>query len=902
MRIHRVALRDFRGVDRADVVLDPDGVTVIQGPNEVGKSSIADAIDMLLDDLDSSTRSRVRDAQPVGRDVGPWVEMEVTTGPYRFMYSKQWIRQPATQLRITEPAPEQLTGRAAHERVQQILDDTTDRALFGALRQQQGVALDQAALEGNATLAGALDRAASGSPAPTSDGDSVLFDAIVAERAIDTTAAGRPNAARIAVAGSVTACRAVADEADAALAGLEERAEHHRRITAEIAEKARHDAAHAAGVADMEARLAEINAREALVREREAATDRAESAARDAERLLADRQALAAEVTRAEAEVAEIAEEAARADAGIAGARADRDGAAAALLGAQEARVDAEARLAVASADADHQRDVLDRQMLFERRDRAARAEADIGESSAFLESCRITSDLLDAIEQTALTEAEARGRAGAPALELHVTALAAIHLEIAGEAYALAPGQDIRTGVDAGAELRVPGVVRVRVDDRRGRDDTVAEARRAAHALRVQLEHVGVQGDEGVFAARALDRRRRDEEGRLATARAARDDAVRDLTLDALTDKMTRCEARIADYTHNRTADAAVPADLDAANVTRAAIADMVSAAGRDEVVAREAHAAADTAVRGLEEGVQRRTGRMEMVQGRLADAGGAVAAARARVGDAALREQAQRLRGGAKAAARSAREAAAALAADDPVSVRSLVDNARDALERLRRERQDLEVDAVRLSAEIAMQGDEGLAARAAAAHAALGCAEDGHRAVERRATAAEVLHECFARHRDIAQRTYVAPFRDEVERLARLVFGPSVSVEVDHSTLRITSRTLAGVTVPFEALSGGAREQLAVIGRLACAILVAPDGGGNGGTGAPVIFDDALGYSDPGRLQSLGAAIATAGRRCQVIVLTCMPDRYAGVGSARVVRLDPDAAQPPMDPETA
>ncbi|MEO2057571.1 MAG: hypothetical protein ABGX38_01800, partial [Thermoleophilia bacterium] len=127
-------------------------------------------------------------------------------------------------------------------------------------------------------------------------------------------------------------------------------------------------------------------------------------------------------------------------------------------------------------------------------------------------------------------------------------------------------------------------------------------------------------------------------------------------------------------------------------------------------------------------------------------------------------------------------------------------------------------------------------------------------------------------------------VAPFREAVENLGRLVFGPGVTFEVDHATLQVISRSADGATVPVDALSGGAREQLAVIGRLAAASLVSDDAHG----GAPVIIDDALGYSDPERLEGLGAALSEAGRRSQVIVLTCMPERYSRIGSARTIRL--------------
>jgi len=84
----------------------------------------------------------------------------------------------------------------------------------------------------------------------------------------------------------------------------------------------------------------------------------------------------------------------------------------------------------------------------------------------------------------------------------------------------------------------------------------------------------------------------------------------------------------------------------------------------------------------------------------------------------------------------------------------------------------------------------------------------------------------------------------------------------------------------TLPFEALSVGAQEQLGILARLAAARIVAEQGG------VPLIIDDALGFSDPSRLETMGAAIAAAGRDCQIIILTCTPGRFTHVGSAEVV----------------
>ena len=57
---------------------------------------------------------------------------------------------------------------------------------------------------------------------------------------------------------------------------------------------------------------------------------------------------------------------------------------------------------------------------------------------------------------------------------------------------------------------------------------------------------------------------------------------------------------------------------------------------------------------------------------------------------------------------------------------------------------------------------------------------------------------------------------------------------------------------------------------------------------GGGAVLILDDALGYTDRERLKLMGAVLAKAGKECQIIILTCVPDRYSNIGDATVVRL--------------
>ena len=51
MKLLRVRLRHFRGIDERELVFAREGVTLVTGPNEIGKSSFAEALDLLFEDL-----------------------------------------------------------------------------------------------------------------------------------------------------------------------------------------------------------------------------------------------------------------------------------------------------------------------------------------------------------------------------------------------------------------------------------------------------------------------------------------------------------------------------------------------------------------------------------------------------------------------------------------------------------------------------------------------------------------------------------------------------------------------------------------------------------------------------------------------------------------------------------
>jgi len=254
----------------------------------------------------------------------------------------------------------------------------------------------------------------------------------------------------------------------------------------------------------------------------------------------------------------------------------------------------------------------------------------------------------------------------------------------------------------------------------------------------------------------------------------------------------------------------------------------------------------------------------------------------ARARIPDDELKEKLDKSTKEVRFQEGSFRDAENALKIKGPEKVKTLMETAKGSLLTVQKKRKNAQTGLTEVQTRLKVLGEDGLHEQLHAAESRLEPVRRESAALVRRASAARLLFETMKDERDKARRAYVAPLREKIEQLGRLLFNDTFEVEVSED-LVITSRTLGGATVSFDSLSGGTREQLSLIARLACAMIVGKDGGG-----APLILDDALGYTDPERLKLMGAVLAKAGQACQIIILTCMPDRYRNVGEAAVVRM--------------
>ncbi len=155
------------------------------------------------------------------------------------------------------------------------------------------------------------------------------------------------------------------------------------------------------------------------------------------------------------------------------------------------------------------------------------------------------------------------------------------------------------------------------------------------------------------------------------------------------------------------------------------------------------------------------------------------------------------------------------------------------------------------------------------------------------DRRGAAIALLHRLFSEGRDAIYQNLAQPLADRISGYLECLFGAGTEIRVTLTDEGIEGLDLIRPGDPafgFDALSGGAREQVAAAVRLAMAEILAA---GHDDC-LPVVFDDAFAFTDPTRIASLQRMLDLAAQRgLQVIVLSCTPGDYSGLG-AKVIRL--------------
>ncbi len=878
MRLHRLHIENFKAIDTRELCVPDTGVVVVQGRNEVGKTSMIEAFDALISYKDNSKHKKLRDAKPVDRDEPIVVEAEFTVAGERVVYRKQWFKQTATTLRFVA-GPQQgrtVTGGEAHDTATALWENS-DTTLWEAMRVMQTSQVEAVGFGGSTVLRRALEARAGGTSMEDPEADSLVERV---QREADrywTATRNKPNAEYRGLQIAAENARAEARSTEDALAEVADTESELATVLDDLAHLDQVVDGHRAEADALAGQLAAVQAAQAALAEAEQAVERATRgceavAVRHEQRadLREQVEAAGSEVERLEAAIAQAEDEL------------------------------APARERAAAADAAHQ----EAQQAW---DRARDLDRLAGDDRAHLLSLgrlgdlRVTLDKLDALRTriSGLRETDDRAVTQQQLTELDRAVDAARSARIAvdvGSAQLsvtpLAGGGTLlvddesrqvtdpwTTAVVRETTIEIPGQWRITVAPESATESRADAARAADQAVTDLLATLGVDDPE---QARTRHLEAETAARGIADAEADRDAILRRDDEATLRDEYEQLATRTATYESARSADTDLPESLAEAE-TRAAAAAETLAEARTSLVA--AHTAANTTRDDLADRSTRRqqlAGELTNQQATLAARAAALETARAKEGDEDLDLALLAARRAVATAEAEAEAVTKELQGLDAETVTARHEYETTALASGQKRQAGLRDKRSELNVKLTVMGRDERQAAYDRAQTTLAAAERALEATQRRAEAALLLERTLVGHQRAVRASYVAPFRERIEELGRATYGdPGFEVTVADD-LTVTERRLRGTTLAFDQLSTGAKEQLVILIRLATAMLVDPV------EGVPVMLDDALGHSDRHRLQTICRALSLASQTSQVILFTCHTDRYAGLPGAELVEV--------------
>ena len=874
MKLLTLTLENWRGVSASHIEFD-GGVTLIEGPNEVGKSSLVEALRMLFQVKSGSQAAQVKAVKPVDQDVGSSVAAEVRCGDYHFEYRKTYNRKAGTELRILAPRAEQLTGDDAHNRAWDILSGHMDMALWDALLVEQGKEIGGVKLADSDGLARALDNAAGG--AGVSGEESALFDAVQAEyERYFTLKSGKARYGdqqqRVEQhSAKVQQLKTTLRELDDDLRRFEGVSAEISRLQRALPELQQAKEQHEQRWSAIDSLQARLTAKEEEGKPLQQLLDHARNQWQQRQQAVADIACREQQLQQQQGALQPLAEHAAELERTVQAAEATQ-------RELQTQRRALQQALQQARRAADYLQDAAELKRVEQLLEKVKTQRGELLAARETLAGIHITRAGRKAIQGAASALDVATRTRDNAATRLTIEAQQALDWQLDGEPVTLRAGETLDRHVAAALQLEIPELAHIRIAPATSAGELAAEVDARQQELDTLLARFQVGSVEQAIT---LDERRVDAEQAVDTLRERIEDMLQGADEASLQADCARLQQACAAALQQRDPGQPLPANAHEAKQQLETAGEALDACESelDQENGRlgEQRAELTLAQASLHQAsieVNALTSVLEEKRNSLAQAVAAepdVAMERAVTAReqqlAAITEELEQLR--------------AELQAANPSTAKLQLDNASHALRRAERDIIDQQQEQAVLKSRLDRAQANGLFEELEAAAQALAEAEDTLAATERRAAAAKLLWETLNEHRDASRQAYVRPLREGIKNLGKIVFGSDFDIALAEDWT-ILSVTRSGRTVPFDSLSVGAKEQLGILTRLAAARIVDDQGG------VPVIIDDALGFSDPSRLQSMGAAIAAAGRDAQVVVLTCTPGRFMYLGEVGVRRL--------------
>ncbi len=877
MNFIRLRIANYRGLVSAEVSFSSSGITLVQGPNEAGKTSLGEAIGLLFDYPDSSKVQLIKDVKPVHKDEGPEIELQAESGPYVFTYSKRFLKKPETKLSISKPKPENYTGREAHERADAILHETIDYDLWKALIIQQGNAIEQPDLSKQASLSAALDKAAGGRPADPRQES--LFDKARAEFLLYYTSERGTERKELAEARkSEVETEEQVKLIEQAIKDLDRDIDLAAILQRELGQLKNREQELLVEIAGYDTSLEKIGFLENTLQAAQLKLEVAQKSEQVARQNKETRQSLIDAVEnaiKAHAKVKESSELSLPAlkQADEAFRKAQEN-----CSEIEKKKKDIDLLVTLRRSDFDFYNNKLFLEQLQERKGRIDNARKNAEQAENMLSQNKVDAQILKSIQdaEREVFSANAQLSIGAPSMKLR--GLSNLKLFLDDAELLLNKGEVRDISISDKSRLTIPNEVEIEISAGTSSEGLAKKADEAHRNLEKICTKAGVANtDEGRKAFEV-----RQEAARLLESKSqVEKENLRDLTYDDLSRRIRSLELMVSGYLGTRSAEPPICGDLDSAKKER-----INSEALQKELTGQyESARSSMESARNLHDGLNSKNQevfvQLEMLAKDLNQTRENLENARRNFSDEALDKELANAVQNTIAERSRVEETQSSLKAMNPERVKTLAETARGSLKTSQKRFSAAQTELTEVQTSLKIHGEEGFSERLHATETNLERLKTENSSLFRRAAAAKCLFDTMREERDKARREYIAPLKERIEQLGRLVFDDSFEVDISDE-LQISSRTLNGVTVPFDSLSGGTREQLSLIFRAACSMIVSKDGG------APLILDDALGYTDADRLHLMGAVLAKAAKECQVVILTCVPSRYANIGEANVVAI--------------
>ncbi len=882
MKIRSLELRHFRKFVGA-ISIDGigDGLNILVGPNEYGKSTLLEAINGVIFEKATAQSERTRSFRHFCNGTVPQVDLAFDLDGAKWTVSKRFAGQ-SGRATLTNASGRRFEAEEAEAELQKLLGfvrgaRSSEPGIWGTLWVAQGKSFGDPNLDesGRRTLQGCLEaqvgvitggqrgrRIPAAVECALSELRSTRGPRGKFKDAADRLAEARAEVERLEskrdeIFGQMNELARLRGERQRTLAGWDEDA--HRRELSEIAGRRTAAATRAAELlaARSEARLADERAQQA-------------------QKAVSERRALIAELGPLEAEVEGTAAKLAQAETRQAEVARRLDAAEERLVQLRQRQRDNIKTLrqldrlrgaqAIAREIEEH-KDTLQK---------AAKLRREVGRLAEAIGANPATDENVSRVEDAAaeLVAARAAVNAVATTVSFALEANAAGRVLLDGRALA---GPVFKVPVVARSTIAIEGVGEIAVEPQiTDRDTMIERLRRAEDDLGAALEAAAAAD---LAATRQLAAQRRELVRELADnkrriSELAPTDRGRGLAagLEARENRIGELRGRLeTELEVLALASLPPPAETEAA----------ISAAHREgDLVATETDAA-EAAAEGPKLALADTAAAVRELGNRLAERRTALggkqdqlAAGRDRCRDERLTAQAEEL-------ARLAADAQAALAGhagrqgetveEIDVRVRRLEAagklHAAD-IDRLNKEISHLE-GLIEAHEGIGVEEDLGAAQ---AEEARLAVQVKGY---EEEVAVLELLCSTLRAAESEAKQKYLAPVAQRAEPYLRMLL-PGAGLKFDEN-LTIDKIERSGAAESFACLSAGTQEQLAVLTRLAFAELLLDQG-----RPATVILDDALVFSDDERIERMFDILMRAAEKVQIIVLTCRQRVFARLGA--------------------